>query len=117
MSLSEPHGGDPRRALAEAAGILDAYVDMEGVTRETTDDTRARLLAAMGIDAGDDAAAWRTLDELRAREVDALLPPTRVTTRAGQGAAECAPVLARVPLPEGSLVAYDLEVHEEGGAR
>jgi 4-alpha-glucanotransferase len=115
MHHAEDGAGSPLRALAAAAGILPAYVDMGGTTRETSHDTTVRLLAAMGVDAADDTAARRALDELREREAASPLEPARVIARPRGGGVECAPLVARVAAPEGSVVRYDLEVHEEGG--
>lgn len=82
--------------LAERAGILSAYVDQAGVERHTSDDTRARLLAALGFAADDDADARRTLATLAERDAEQLAPPARVVVRphddAGGAAALALPV-------------------------
>jgi 4-alpha-glucanotransferase len=52
------------RRLAARVGILPEYVDQTGETRSAHDETRRALLAALGFDADDEAAAQRTLDAL-----------------------------------------------------
>lgn len=54
--------------LARYCGILPSFLDWRGHSRETADEARERLLAAMGIDAGDEEGALRALAELRERD-------------------------------------------------
>ncbi len=98
------------RKLSEKAGILAAYTDVEGRRRPTRDDSRVRLLAALGLDASTEAQAAATLEDLDRRERDSLLAPCRVVGRRGPRAASL-----RVPSGAGS-VAWTLEVIEENGA-
>jgi 4-alpha-glucanotransferase len=67
------------RALAEQSGIVSSYRDQAGRPRSTSDDTRAALLAAMGIDVPDEPAARAALAVLRAQRGD--LSPVRVADR------------------------------------
>ena len=67
------------RQLADRMGIVDEYLDQTGSeTRQTSDRTRVMLLAAMGLEAGSDAAARRSLEQLDAEERDGLIVPTAV---------------------------------------
>lgn len=67
------------RRLAERAGILPSYVDQSGTeTRVTRDDTRERLLAALGLPAASDAEARETLHRLEREDRARWLPPVRV---------------------------------------
>ena len=82
------------RELADRVGIVPEYLDQSGrETRVTSDETRVALLAAMGFDASDDAAARRALAHLDRRERDRLLAPVRVAR--GAAAGDAVPV--RVP--------------------
>ena len=54
--------------LAAYCGILPYFVDWRGNPRDTTDEARETLLAAMRIDAGTEESARRALDELRTRD-------------------------------------------------
>ena len=54
------------RRLAARLGIADSYLDQSGgEQRITTDATRERLLAAMGIDASTEERALHALRRLR----------------------------------------------------
>lgn len=66
-------------ALAEEAGVLPGYDDQEGKEwRETSDETRRLILAAMGLDASSDEVAARTLERLRDERRGRPLAPVRV---------------------------------------
>ncbi|MGQ0713941.1 MAG: 4-alpha-glucanotransferase [Gemmatimonadaceae bacterium] len=98
------------RALADHLGIIAEYVDQTGKERRATSDrTRVALLAAMGHDASNEAAARETLSELRDRERARLLPAVRVTADAS-AAVSCT-------LPRGwtSRVEWELELTDEAG--
>ena len=72
-------GASALQRLASAVGIIDSYVDQTGrEVRETSDQTRRALLAAMSIDASTEAAAQASLDALRAEARAQLIEPTRV---------------------------------------
>jgi 4-alpha-glucanotransferase len=69
----------PLARLSERVGIISRYLDQTGREwRETTDETRRDLLAALGIDASTDAAATSALDALDREERDVRLAPVRV---------------------------------------
>ncbi len=60
-------------------GVIDEYVDQTGKeTRRTSDRTRIALLAAMGIDAANEAQARRSLAMLDAEEEEGMVAPTAV---------------------------------------
>jgi 4-alpha-glucanotransferase len=67
------------RRLAARLGIADSYVDQTGgEQRVTTDATRERLLAAMGIDASTEERALHALRMLRRRAREQWIAPVRV---------------------------------------
>lgn len=60
-------------------GIIPEYVDQTGKeTRKTSDATRIALLGVMGLEAGSERAARRTMERLDAEEREALIAPTAV---------------------------------------
>jgi 4-alpha-glucanotransferase len=103
----------PIRTLASSVGIIDTYVDQTGrERRETSDETRRALLAAMGIDASSDAAARATLAEFRANR--ALIPPVHVL-EVGKAARHRLEV--RAPSARTQTGPWRLEVEREDGER
>ncbi len=70
------------RALCARAGLLLAYVDAGGATRELSVSSAIALLHALGLDARDEAMAARTLAALDAAESARLMEPVRVATAA-----------------------------------
>jgi len=67
------------RQLAERMGIVAAYRPMlTANVRATTDETRERLLAAMGHDASTEDSARRALQALDARRAERRLAPARI---------------------------------------
>lgn len=56
------------RALADRAGIEASHHTIDGKRFDTSDETRERLLAAMGLEATDEDVARRTLEAWDARE-------------------------------------------------
>jgi 4-alpha-glucanotransferase len=70
-------------SLARRCGIVDSYVDARGVSRRTSAETRAALLAAMGLDASSEERAGRALEELTRHEWANALPPVTVHRTAG----------------------------------
>ena len=64
------------RRLADRLGIASAYLDQSGgQERVTTDATRERLLAAMGIDASTEDHALEALERLRQKTRRQWLEP------------------------------------------
>jgi 4-alpha-glucanotransferase len=100
------------RALAERAGIAESYVAGGGLRHLTSDRTRERLLAAMGHDAGSEAAARDALRALEARDAETLLAPVQVAD-AGSDAARS----VRIRLPAGAprRIGWSLELRAEDG--
>jgi 4-alpha-glucanotransferase len=80
--MSEPivvTGRPMLRRLADRLGIASAYLDQSGgQERITTDATRERLLAAMGIDASTEERALEAFRRLRRKTRRQLLAPVRV---------------------------------------
>jgi 4-alpha-glucanotransferase len=70
------------RALSERAGILPRYVDNDQNVRETSDETRVRLLECLGFAAGDEATARRTLAGLDAEAAARAIDPVHVCQEA-----------------------------------
>jgi len=99
------------RALAERLGVVSSYWDLTGRERVTSDATREALLAAMGVDASDDARARRALAALDAEAAARWIEPVLVW-REYEGAAPAVPV--RVP-PGADTGTWRLELLEEGG--
>ena len=64
--------------LAERAGIEDEFTDAHGILRRTPDDTKRALLAAMGLEVADEAAAAEALAALDREEWGRSLPPVHV---------------------------------------
>ena len=64
--------------LAERSGIEDEFTDAHGKLRTTPADTKRALLAAMGLDAADEASASQALAALDREEWGRSLPPVHV---------------------------------------
>ncbi len=99
-------------ALAEFAGIMPAYEDTAGTIRHTTNDTRERLLAAMGLDGSTEEAARRTLQRTGREDARRLLEPVRVAV--GKAPLRL-PVMRPVGAARSEEAKWELEVHEECG--
>ena len=87
---SRPH----LRALAQAVGLIDGYVDGRGLCREPRDEVRTLLLAGLGLDGSTEARARESGIILRERESSRLLPPVRVVR---EGSPESRSTEARIP--------------------
>ena len=68
--------------LAERVGVLASYVDNDGVLRQTSDDVKVAVLAALGIDAADETAARSSLQQIEQSERARPFAPVRLL-RAG----------------------------------
>lgn len=103
------------RQLATRMGIVDAYVDQSGdEMRHTSDATRERLLAAMGLDASTEARAARVLRRLRREKRAQCIAPVRVVR---QRSKRLSRVLVRVPRMDAEHVAWRLTLVTEEGIR
>ncbi|MFN2564691.1 MAG: 4-alpha-glucanotransferase [Gemmatimonadaceae bacterium] len=101
------------RALSEEVGIIPGYRDQTGAEwRETSDETRVLLLAAMGIDASTEAAAEAALDRLRRERTERLVEVARVVEA---GAADADHVVVQLAEPQAGRVRWELELVEESG--
>ncbi len=93
----------PLHDLADLVGIVPSYVDQAGTeTRLASDETRAAILRAMGIDASTPESARQALEDMRARERARVVAPVRVVRR-------CDPDAARVELRVPGYAAGDAE--------
>jgi 4-alpha-glucanotransferase len=111
--MAEEERESALRELADRAGILPEYVDQTGrERRETSDDTRVALLAAMGLDASDDAGARRELERLKAVERDQVLPV--VAVHRGDAPLQ---IRARLPGDSGVRARWHVELVTEDGER
>jgi 4-alpha-glucanotransferase len=98
-------------ALGERAGIEDQFVDAHGNLRRTTADTKRALLATMGVAAGDEAAASKSLAALDHAEWGRALPPAHVVCPAR------GPLSIPLSLPAGTgTVSWRLRL-EDGAER
>ena len=100
------------RALAARLGITSSYRLLSGKTRQTRDATRVAVLAAMGVDAADEAAARRALADLAREARERLLDPVQVAL-----GRRTAPVI-RLRAAPGSreAVSWRVELVQEDGA-
>ncbi len=99
-------------SLAERAGIEPGYHDIWGTYRVPSEATKRRLLTAMGLACGDDAACRDSLDRLAAMQASGPVPPTAVVPHEAQPVA----VPVRVPpdRPD-AVIAWRLDL-EDGGS-
>src|SRR5437016_6012350 len=101
------------RRLAARLGIVDSYVDQTGGSvRVTTDETRERLLSAMGHDAGTEDSARATLLRLKRVARRRLINPVRVVR---QRSRRLSRVIVRVPVMQGD-VTWTLVLRTEEGS-
>lgn len=97
--------GSALARLAARAGILPEYHQIDGTHRPLGADTAEALLAAMGLEAGSEAAAARTLARLETGDAARHLPRTLLTV-AGEAARRPLPAW-RLQLEEGGELASD----------
>ncbi|MEP6990042.1 MAG: 4-alpha-glucanotransferase [bacterium] len=103
------------RQLAARMGIVDAYVDQSGdEMRQTSDETRMRLLAAMGMSADTEGRARRWLRALRRANRCQWISPVRVVR---QRSRHLSRVKVRVPRLDVHEVQWQLVLETEEGIR
>jgi 4-alpha-glucanotransferase len=66
------------QSLSAYCNILDSFVDARGEIRIASPETQSALLAAMGIEATDEANAAQALMDLQLRDAEPMLPPVHV---------------------------------------
>jgi 4-alpha-glucanotransferase len=99
------------RALARRLGIADAYFEIGGTERLTSDATRVALLAGMGFAASNETDATRAIAALDASREAALLEPVLVW-REFEGRAPLVPLALVPPL---RALDWEIEAHLEDG--
>ena len=103
------------RKLATRLGIIDAYLDQSGgEMRETSDETRVRLLAAMGHDACTEEATRDILKALRRARRRQWISPVRVVRQQSRSLER---VMVRVPRMDSDDVQWRLVLVTEEGIR
>lgn len=102
------------RRLADAVGIIPKYLDQTGTEwRETSAESRAALLAAMGFDASSEAAAELALRALRLAERRQLIAPVRVVEQGDDSGVRR--LDARLASPPNGSARWRLEMTLESG--
>src|SRR5690349_11790382 len=101
------------RRLAARMGIAESYLDQSGGEhRVTSDATRERLLAAMGIDASTEAQALRALRRLRREKRTQWIAPVRVVRQRSRAMHH---VRIRVPTLHVHEIHWTLTLRTEDG--
>ncbi|MDB4898913.1 MAG: malQ [Gemmatimonadetes bacterium] len=99
--------------LAARMGILPSYIDQTGESqRFTSDATREKLLAAMGLDVSTEEGAARELRRLRRIRLRQWIAPVRVV---GQRSRKLSSVKVRVPSMHVDAVHWQLGLRTEEG--
>lgn len=113
LALEDGAGRSHLCEIAERCGILAGYEDTAGCWHTTSAASAERLLAAMGIDASDEARAAQALAEIDQRESCQLLEPVRVVR---QGSDEATSVTLRIgEVPSSQAITWHLQLIEESG--
>ena len=98
------------RKLADRAGIIPEYVDQSGKeTRKTSDETRVRLLAVLGIDASTEMAAGAALEKLEEAERRPMQPVRVVPVDRARS------LVISLPRQRDGSSEWELEVEREDG--
>jgi 4-alpha-glucanotransferase len=101
------------RELADRLGILPSYVDQTGEReRLTSDETRERLLTAMGFDVSTEERAVETLRGLKRAKRREWIAPVRVVRQRSRSLAR---VSVRVPSMRSDTVEWTLTLRTEEG--
>jgi 4-alpha-glucanotransferase len=101
------------RSLGDELGIIPGYQDQTGTEwRETSDETRVLLLAAMGIDASTEEAAAAALEQLRRERQARPIDLARVVEVETEDAAR---LVVQLVEPQTAPLRWELELEEESG--
>ncbi len=101
------------RSLADELGIISGYQDQTGAEwRETSDETRVLLLAAMGFDASTEEGAEAALEQLRRTQRERPLEPVRVVE---VGTDDAGRVVVQLAAAQNEPLRWELELEEESG--
>lgn len=68
----------PLRQLARLHGIADSYLDYRGQPRQVSAESQTAILAALGVEASDDAAAEAAIHQHETRRWTGFVPPVVV---------------------------------------
>ncbi|HEY0684298.1 MAG TPA: 4-alpha-glucanotransferase [Steroidobacter sp.] len=71
---------NPIRQLAQLHGIADSYLDFRARPKEVSVESQVAILAALGIEAADAAAAQSAIDQHHTRRWNGFVPPVVVAT-------------------------------------
>ena len=106
MSMHHPADDSPverpaLRALADRMRIQPSYLDQTGEKqRYTSDGTRIRLLAAMGIDASTEELAREALRKLRRADRRRVIDPVRVVRQRSRSLRRVIVRMPRIDAPD-----------------
>ncbi|MDQ2668801.1 MAG: hypothetical protein M3Z05_22800, partial [Gemmatimonadota bacterium] len=103
------------RRLSARLGIVDSYLDQTGLSlRQTSDETRERLLAAMGYDVATESGARKALRALRRHTMHEWIAPVRVVR---QRSKSLSTVRVRVPRTQAFEIEWRLTLVTEEDIR
>jgi 4-alpha-glucanotransferase len=101
------------RRLADRMGIVESYLDQSGgEVRHTSDLTRQRLLAAMGIDASTEKRSGKALRRLQLEAQRQWIDPVRVVRQRRRSLSR---VSVRVPALPAETIQWTLKLRTEEG--
>ena len=108
----------PIRQLAQLHGIADSYLDFRGQPKQVSIQSQTAILAALGVHAGDDAAAEDAIHEHETRRWTGFVPPAQVFA---EGQPMSVPIAVPLDLQarsvEWSVTLEDGEVPRSGTAK
>jgi len=70
----------PIRQLAQLYGIADSYLDFRAQPKQVSLESQVAILAALGVDASDETAAQKAINEYHTRRWTGFLPPVVVVS-------------------------------------
>lgn len=107
--MTSPPARERLRELADWLGIVPSYYDIQGQSHPTSDASCEALVAAMGFDGSDEAAAARSLERLAREANGPLVDPVYVWRQWEPGA----PTLRLRPAR--AATEYELTLRQEDG--